>query len=498
MAQPQVVFGAGHVHITQIKDALGNTLTPPQVIAAPAVNNISADFGKADVKLLYGQKEFALHAAQGKKTVEVSFECGELHAKMLNGLYFGQSLTEGSNSIYRDTAGTVVPDNSYTASLKVRNNKVFKLSKVLGVGTVKIGNASTVTTNANATESTDDVIAAGQFKYSNGVYTFSAADRASGLKAQITTTVPGSATTTVVTTITIPASLSFNTALYEKRLSLTNAGTALTNETYNVSSTSVTANKFQSNSSGVYAFNSAAGQTALVITHTTDGTTAISKIASLPATGYVTFVSPSSLSVYGDTVSVMDGSTRLSNVVSGPDTGEYAVATYGMFTFAAADAGNTITINYTLDAEHITVNPPNSGEFVADKGVRSEDGMPLTRVSLAYPISLAKGQYAVSTTGDYYFDNSNNGDTVYIDYEYSSTDGVTLAIANNDMGSTPIVSLDISGVAEGQEWLIKYPKAVPKAFGFATKLDDFGTYKISYDVVADRVSGKVGTVYMTG
>jgi hypothetical protein len=65
------------------------------------------------------------------------------------------------------------------------------------------------------------------------------------------------------------------------------------------------------------------------------------------------------------------------------------------------------------------------------------------------------------------------------------------------MGSTPLVAIDISGKAEGQEWLISYPKAVPKAFGFATKLDDFGSYKITYEVIADRVSGEVGTVYMT-
>ena len=84
IASPQVVFGSGHVHITQIKDAQGNLLTPPQVIAAPAVTNVSADFGKADVKTMTGQREFAIHAAQGKKSTEISFECGELYVQMLS------------------------------------------------------------------------------------------------------------------------------------------------------------------------------------------------------------------------------------------------------------------------------------------------------------------------------------------------------------------------------------------------------------------------------
>ena len=114
MSEPQVVFGAGHVHITLVKDAKGNKVIPPQVIAAPAVQNISADFGKADTKMMYGQKEFAIHAAQGKKTTEVSFECGELYAQMLNQLYFGQSVSAGSQIIYRDNTGKELISNYQT------------------------------------------------------------------------------------------------------------------------------------------------------------------------------------------------------------------------------------------------------------------------------------------------------------------------------------------------------------------------------------------------
>lgn len=177
MSQPQVVFGAGHVHITQIKDALGNAVTPPQVIAAPAVQNISADFGKADVKLMYGQKEFALHAAQGKKSTEVSFECGELHANMLNALYFGQSLTAGSNIIYRDMSGTAMPD-SYTKSYKVNSKRIINLAGFAADSStstlVSVDNTTVMEKITDATAT----LATNQYRVTAaGVYTFAQADK---------------------------------------------------------------------------------------------------------------------------------------------------------------------------------------------------------------------------------------------------------------------------------------------------------------------------------
>jgi hypothetical protein len=512
MSEPQVVFGAGHVHITQVKDALGNAISPPQVVAAPAVQNVSADFGKADVKTMYGQKEFAIHAAQGKKSTEVSFECGEVYLKMLNALYFGQSVASGSHAIRRDSAGTLVPDNIYSSQIKIKTNKTFQLSKWLANTSVKIGTAGSMVA---ATVATEDVIPAGKYKVSGGIYTFSAADRAAGKKAELTHTLLADSSTTVVSTFTIPASLSFNTALFSSMQSVKKlvAGVItsgyFTRDTYAANNAAPAVAHYQMASNGVFIFNASETAAGVAIEHTTDGISVSSLIAALPTGGYNTIIDPPSSCVFvadAGVVLLTNTGTAMTGVAVGesltvgsgtPTSGQYVVTASGLYSFAAADVGDTVRASYTTDFEFISMTPPNDGDFVADKGVRDANGLPLTRVALTTPISLLHNQYAVSAAGVYYFDSSNNGDRVYIDYEYTSTAGATLVIANNDMGSTPIVSLDISGQAEGQEWLIKYPRAIPKAFGFATKMDDYGTYKVTFDVFAERMSGEVGTVYMT-
>lgn len=495
MSQPQVVFGAGHVHITQVSDANGNKIIPPQVIAAPAVQNVSADFGKSDVKQMYGQSEFSIHAAQGKKTTEVSFECGEIYANLLNQLYFGQSVTAGSHVMFRDQTGVVIPE-SYSTNIKISNKKTFNLGKVTA-------NTSVTIAGVAATVSTSTVITTGKYKYANGLYSFSLDD--AGKTAQLTYTVLGGVT--VVSTLKIPKSGLFNTFLFSKTTLVAKTGVVgyFTNIAYSQTSAVPAVAEYQTASNGVYIFNSAEA-VSVTITHTTHGVSVSSLVAALPAAGYITIIDPPASSVFVQDNGVLllsNSGTAMTGVTVGnplavnaaPISGQYTV-TNGMYTFAAADAGDTVTAYYTTDYEYFTMKPPGDGNFIADKGVRNQDGMPFTRVALTTPVSLLYNQYAMSDNGAYYFDITNNGDRVYIDYEYESTAGATLAITNNEMGSTPIVSLDISGKAEGQEWLIKYPRAVPKAFGFATKMDDFSMYKITFEVIADRVSDLVGTVYM--
>ena len=508
MAQPQVVFGAGHVHVTQVKDALGNKLTPPQVIAAPAVQNIAADFGKADTKMLYGQKEFAIHAAQGKKSTEVSFECGELHAKMLNALYFGQSLSNGSRKIYRDVAGNVVPDSA-TVPIKVLNVKTFSLGKQKAHTGLKFKNTDgTWAANTEATAG-GTPLTAGNYHQSGAVYTFYKDDV--GKQVKITRTVlAGSGTpVSVDTVVKIPASLTVNLNAFTRHLGFVKgnakdytqtADATLTNKGWKTQEAPA-ANQFFVADNGVYVFNSAQTYPANVwIKHRADGLAVYSYFSALPTAAYATIINPPSTASFVSDLGVTKTSdnSALSKVDPPTIASQYSASSDGMYTFHSSDADTVLRIDYMPDFFTIQVVAPNEGVYQDDKGVRDTEGLPLTRVALVYPLALLPGQYAASDSGAYYFDNSAAADTFYIDYEYESTDGVTLTMANNDMGSTPIVSLDISGIAEGQEWLIKYPKAIPKAFGFATKLDDFGTYKVTYDVVADRVSGVVGMVYMAG
>ena len=486
IASPQVVFGSGHIHITQIKDAQGNLLTPPQVIAAPAVTNVSADFGKADVKTMTGQREFAIHAAQGKKSTEISFECGELYVQMLNSLYFGQTVMGGSHAIYRDAQGTVLPE-SYSKNHLIYSKKALNLSAF---------NA-----HSSAADAAGTALNADKYSVTNGVYIF---DKSLyNTKISLTYSVKNTTTsgvTTVTASLTVPAILSVDVTDLVSISSLKIDNTTLGKDPYN-SSAALADNHYMLSPDGLLMIKtSLTGSASLTVTLNNvreSGKDLPVKLTlnSLPADDASILIDPPASAKFKADHGVSSAGIAMTKVTTAPATGQYSVDATGRYTFAAVDNGKKISISYTTTVMFYSVTPPNNGSFVRDKGVRNSQGLPLTRVISGD--ALLPNQYAVTVTGSYYFDDTAFGEKYYLDYEYKSTDGATLVIQNNDMGSTPLVAIDISGKAEGQEWLISYPKAVPKAFGFATKLDDFGSYKITYEVIADRVSGEVGTVYMT-
>lgn len=505
MSQPQVIFGSGHVHVTQVKDALGNKITPPQVIAVPAVQNISADFGKADIKTLHGSKEFALHIAQGKKSTEVSFECGEIYAKMLNALYYGQDLIDGSHDIYRDTTGTAVPED-VIRDIKIGNIITFNLGKQVAhtSATVKNNGVHGAMTKIADVEA---VLNAGQYSLDGSIYRFAATD--AGKEVKITrkvldkTTQGGANGTPVVSTLNIPASLTWDAHAYSRFVGI--SGSGLTRKNYNPL-TLPAVGAYQAADNGVVVFNSAqTGLDGRIVTHDTDHVRVATTVTTAPAAGYVAIMNPPSSATFVSDVGVVLKLGTVTGLSAGdsfaktatPATGQYDVDAGGVYTFAAADAGVTVTVHYVPNFTFITVTPPGDGVYSIDKGVRDSDGIAFTRVAVTNPLSLLPQQYAADDAGTYYLPGAQAGDTLYIDYDYASSAGVTLDIVNNDMGSGPTVALDLSGVAEGQGWLVTYPRAVPKSVTFATKQDDFSSYKFSFEVMADRVSNKVGTIYMT-
>lgn len=496
MGEPQVLFGAGSAHVTPTRDAKGNKIAVPQVISLPEVMDINAGFGKSDVKTAHGQRQYAIHAARGKSTIEVSFTCGETYLRAINALYFGQTVKSGSHRIYRDSTGTEIPEGSRT-QIKINTKKTFHLGKW-------VSNTSVAIAGSNATLATGATIFTGQYKVSGGRYSFSASDV--GKEAKLTYVVAGGAT--VVSTFKIPPTLSFSTVLLTKVNSVnkTNVTGYFTRDTYNPAGIAPIVAHYQASANGIMVF-APTEAVSVTISHNTNGVAVSSLVASLPAAGYNCIIDPPSSALFVGNIGielVSDYGTAMTGVAVGetltqsatPTSGQYDLSNVGIYTFAAADAGDDVRISYTTDFMFLTVSPPGDGEFIADKGVVNTDGLPLTRVELTSPISLLRDQYAVSGAGDYYFDNSNRGDTVYIDYEYATAEGGTLVIENLDMGSTPRVALDISGSAEGQEWLVQYPNAIPKSYEFATKTDDFAQYKITFEVVADRRSRTVGTLYM--
>lgn len=137
----------------------------------------------------------------------------------------------------------------------------------------------------------------------------------------------------------------------------------------------------------------------------------------------------------------------------------------------------------------ITPVIPNSGVWAADMGVRNASGIPMTRVASA-PIT---GQYSV-TLGAYTFAAADTLLTVYIDYRYTiAGSGKKIAVVNQQLGSTPSVSLDIVVPYSGKMLTARFPNAVAGKMNMATKLDDFTIPEIDFDCFVDS-SNNVGTL----
>ena len=74
--------------------------------------------------------------------------------------------------------------------------------------------------------------------------------------------------------------------------------------------------------------------------------------AAIPTTPFQITVSPPSSGTFASDLGVLNASTGLplKKVASGPATGQYSVNGSGVYTFAAADTGNTVLINYDYTA----------------------------------------------------------------------------------------------------------------------------------------------------
>jgi len=499
---PLPLFGAGFVHITLLKDALGNCVDPPQVVQVPAAQNFSGDFVKSDIKMMHGNKQWALHAAQGKMSCEISFECGELHAQILNNMYLGQTFKKGGTLIYRDNKGNDIADTT-VQNVRIQNVRTFNLGK-------QVANTS-LTIKQGATHVAATLVggiaplASGFYRWGQNTYEFSPDDV--GKEAKVTwvcldpSTQGGSIGTTVVTTLTIPAKRIVKFNAWNGLQSI--SGTGLTRDTYTSSATPAN-NHYTTQDNGIFTFNSAQTATSLAartVSHLTDGVGMKSVIATLPSAAYAAIVNPPSTSSFVTDQGVTLASGTIAGFAIGdsltshatPTTGQYDVDSGGVYTFAAADANAVVRAEFIPDYMTVKAISPD-GDIITDKGVRNQDGMPFTRVALIQPLALAKDQYATDDAGNYFFDWTNRLDTVYIDFEYETTSGATTSIDNLEMGSTPIMALDFSGSAEGAEWLFKYAKIVPKSGSFSTKLDDYGSYKFTFEALAKRNGGKVADI----
>jgi len=152
-----LVFGSGNLY--GVSDAANST---PRKFGE--LQDVAFDFSFT-TKSLHGQKQFAVDIKRGTGKLTGKAKAARINGKMLNELFFGESVTTGQVLSAIDEAGTVA-----TNTITVANAANF--SQDLGVRYAASGIALTRVASAPA---------AGEYSEASGVYTFNAADNATAM-----------------------------------------------------------------------------------------------------------------------------------------------------------------------------------------------------------------------------------------------------------------------------------------------------------------------------
>jgi len=128
----------------------------------------------------------------------------------------------------------------------------------------------------------------------------------------------------------------------------------------------------------------------------------------------------------------------------------------------------------------ITATPPNSGTFVAEKGVIDANGNPMTRVASA----PATGQYSVNaSTGAYTFAAADTGKVVYINFQYSTSTiatGQKQTVQNLPMGYAPTFAASLSVSYLGKLTSFDFPMCIGNKMTVGFKNEDFAVPEFDF------------------
>jgi hypothetical protein len=167
-------FGSGAVFA---KPVAGNISTNPTYLQFGELQDVTVDISY-DTKMLYGQKQFPDALARGKGKITCKAKFADFKGKMINDLFFGQTIATGQTLINFDFAAngattvTITPPASgvFVQDLGVRYANGFipftKVASAPAVGQYSVNEATGVYT-MNAT----DVGVACLFSYSYSVTT---------------------------------------------------------------------------------------------------------------------------------------------------------------------------------------------------------------------------------------------------------------------------------------------------------------------------------------
>lgn len=159
----QFAFGSGVLIGTQQYDANGAAVANPSPQQFGVLQNVTLD-ASFDLKSLFGQNQFPVAVGRGKGNITGKAQFAQLNGALLNGLFFGQTVTAGIIGNVIDTTGAAIPGTPYQITPTVPGSGTW--SRDLGV---RDSNGVPMTRVASAP-------ATGQYSVAAGVYTFASAD----------------------------------------------------------------------------------------------------------------------------------------------------------------------------------------------------------------------------------------------------------------------------------------------------------------------------------
>lgn len=187
MILPGLQFGSGIV-LAAPQTSSGNPAPNPTPQGVGVLQNVKMTLG-ADIKTLFGQSQWAVDSAVGKRSIKGTFEFAQLSNDLMSQLFFGDATTTGavSTTIYPGEAHTI-PAVSGPYTITVTN----------AADTPLVDYGVTYALTGVPFQKVASLTAAGQYtvNLTTGVYTFDSADASALILINYSWTITGGSTLT--------------------------------------------------------------------------------------------------------------------------------------------------------------------------------------------------------------------------------------------------------------------------------------------------------------
>jgi hypothetical protein len=189
MILPGLQFGSGVV-LGAPQTSSGNPAPNPTPLGFGVTQNVKMTLG-AEIKTLFGQSQWAVDSAVGKRSIKGTVEFAQISNALMSQLFFGDGVTAGSQftSTYPGEAHSVPASSTYTVTVTNAESPIVDFGVTYALTGVPLQKVSALT-------------AAGQYEVNlaTGVYTFDVADASAAVLVNYQYPMVSSGTTLTVGT----------------------------------------------------------------------------------------------------------------------------------------------------------------------------------------------------------------------------------------------------------------------------------------------------------